>query len=202
MRAGRDRKNRAGGSRCAPVKIKEIAVKDIRLYDNNPRKNEAAVDVVARSIESFGFKVPVVLDAQNVIVCGHTRIKAAQKLGIESVPCVIADDLTDAQIKAFRIADNRTHEFAEWDFELLEKELVDIDAMFTGFDADEMEQFAIKDYSDLDALREDLSGQEDKTVVIVVPAKHESAVREWLAGEYPATGPGMGKGVLKKCGLL
>ena len=75
------------------MNIRDVPIKEILFYDNNPRKNEKAVDAVAASIKEFGFKVPVVLDAQNIIVCGHTRVKAAQKLGMASVPCVIADDL-------------------------------------------------------------------------------------------------------------
>ena len=138
------------------VNIKEVPINQITLYDNNPRRNEKAVDVVAHSIQSFGFKVPVVLDVQNTIVCGHTRVKAAQKLGLASVPCVIADDLTEAQIKAFRVADNRTHEFAEWDIEKLQVELSELDAMdidieMTGFSEDELDRMiAQKEPIDLD----------------------------------------------------
>ena len=84
-------------------------------YANNPRKNGPAVDKVAASIKEFGFKVPIIIGKDNVIVTGHTRLLAAQKLGLETVPCIIADDLTPAQIKAFRLADNKTAEFSEWD---------------------------------------------------------------------------------------
>lgn len=95
-------------------------------YANNPRFNDAAVDAVAASIEKFGFKVPIIITAEKEIVAGHTRLKAAKQLGLEKVPCIIADDLTDAQIKAFRLADNKVGEFADWDIEMLEKELLDI----------------------------------------------------------------------------
>ncbi len=95
-------------------------------YANNPRFNDAAVDAVASSIEKFGFKVPIIITAEKEIVAGHTRLKAAKQLGLEKVPCIIADDLTDAQIKAFRLADNKVGEFADWDIEMLEKELLDI----------------------------------------------------------------------------
>lgn len=81
-------------------------VKDLKPYDKNPRKNAKAVDAVAESIRQFGFKVPIVIDKDNVIVCGHTRWKASKKLGLEEVPCVVASDLTKEQIKAFRLADN------------------------------------------------------------------------------------------------
>ncbi len=103
--------------------IKEIRTADLIPYANNPRNNDGAVEAVANSIRQFGFKVPIVIDKNNVIVAGHTRLKAAEKLGLEFVPCIIADDLTDEQIKAFRLADNKTAELAEWDFEKLETEL-------------------------------------------------------------------------------
>ena len=105
------------------MNIIEKNVNEIIPYINNPRKNDNAVDKVAASIKEFGFKVPCVISSDNVIVTGHTRIKAAKKLGMETVPCIIADDLTDAQIKAFRLADNKVAEFSEWDFEKLEIEL-------------------------------------------------------------------------------
>ena len=117
-------------------------------YINNPRKNDDAVDKVAASIKEFGFKVPIIIDNENVIVAGHTRLLAAKKLGLESVPCVIADDLTSAQIKAYRIADNKTAEFAEWDDELLRIELealedLDFDLDLTGFDKAEIDKLLV-----------------------------------------------------------
>ena len=104
-------------------KIVYIETAKLKPYENNPRKNDCAVDKVAESIRQFGFKVPIVVDGDNVIVCGHTRWKAARKLGIEKVPCIIAKDLTDEQVNAFRLVDNRTHEFAEWNDSLLKEEL-------------------------------------------------------------------------------
>ena len=115
------------------MKIVEKKVGELHPYERNPRKNDKAVDQVAESIKQFGFKVPVVIDANNVIVCGHTRLKAAKKLGIDKVPCVVADDLTEDQIKAFRLADNKVSEIAEWDFDLLDLELEDIDLDMTDF---------------------------------------------------------------------
>lgn len=106
--------------------IKELSIDDLTPYENNPRKNDDAVKYVAESIKQFGFKVPIIVDKNNVIVAGHTRHKAAKELGMKTVPCIIADDLTDEQIKAFRIADNKVAEFAEWDFDLLNGELEDI----------------------------------------------------------------------------
>ena len=92
-------------------------------YENNPRNNKDAVEYVAESIREFGFKIPLVIDKNNVIVCGHTRYLAAERLGMKELPCIIADDLTDEQINAYRLADNKVHEYSEWDFEMLQSEL-------------------------------------------------------------------------------
>ena len=121
------------------LKIEYIDIDKLIPYVNNPRVNDEAVDKVAGSIAEFGFKNPIIIDSENVIVAGHTRMKAARKLGLEEVPTIKVDDLTDAQIKAFRIADNKTAEFAEWDMELLEIELEDLGDMFTGFSDDELD---------------------------------------------------------------
>lgn len=115
-------------------------INDLIPYENNPRINDNAVDAVANSINEFGFKVPIIIDKNNVIVAGHTRLKAAQKLGIEDVPVIVADDLTDEQIKAFRIADNKVAEIAEWDFEKLEEELKNIEMGMSGFGFDDLEE--------------------------------------------------------------
>jgi len=114
---------------------------ELKPYENNPRKNDKAVDAVAASIKQFGFKQPIVIDKDNVIVCGHTRYKAAQKLGLQEVPCIMADDLSDEQIRAFRLADNKTAELAEWDFSLLDFELenIDMDMSEFGFELEEDE---------------------------------------------------------------
>ena len=117
-------------------------VNDITPYEHNPRKNDDAVDAVAASIKEFGFKVPIVVDKDGIIVAGHTRLKAAKKLGMEQVPCIVADDLTDEQIKAFRLVDNKVAELADWDFSELETELADIDM--------DMSQFGFDDF-DIDA---------------------------------------------------
>ena len=119
------------------MKVIEVDVNKLMPYTNNPRKNDRAVDPVANSIREFGFKVPLVIDNKNNVVCGHTRLKAAKKLGMKAVPCIIADDLTEEQITAFRLADNKVGELAEWDFDLLGDELdgiFDIDMSEFGFD--------------------------------------------------------------------
>ena len=124
------------------MQLVEKSVSDLKMYDNNPRKNDTAVDAVAKSIKEFGFKQPIVIDKNNVIVAGHTRYKALLKLGIDRVPCVVADDLTDEQIKGFRLVDNKTSELAEWDYSLLDFELEGIENIdmsefqFVDFDID------------------------------------------------------------------
>lgn len=108
------------------MKVKEIPISEITPYANNPRNNAAAVEPVAASIRDFGFRVPIVLDKNGVIVAGHTRLEAAKRLGLSKVPCVVADDLTAEQARAFRIADNKTAELATWDAAKLAEELADI----------------------------------------------------------------------------
>lgn len=113
------------------MQIEYLKLDELKPYENNPRNNESAVQYVANSIREFGFKVPIVIDKDKVIVAGHTRYKAAKVLGIEEVPCIIADDLSPEQIKAFRLADNKTAEMALWDDELLKSEL---DGLLDDFD--------------------------------------------------------------------
>ena len=119
------------------MQIIEKSITEIMPYEKNPRKNDEAVEYVANSIKEFGFKVPIVIDKNGVIVAGHTRYKAAKELGLEKLPCIIADDLTEEQVKAFRLADNKVGELAEWDFDLLGEELdgiFDIDMSDFGFE--------------------------------------------------------------------
>lgn len=119
------------------MNIIEKKVKDLKPYEKNPRLNDDAVKYVAESISQFGFRVPIVIDNDNNIVCGHTRWKACKKLKIDTVPCVVADDLTEEQIRAYRLADNRVAEKAEWDLALLDTELAEIetiDMTLLGFD--------------------------------------------------------------------
>ena len=118
------------------IDIKMIRVDSIIPYKNNPRTNDHVVDIVAKSIREFGFKVPMVIDIDNVIVTGHTRLKAAIKLNIKEVPCIIASDLTQDQIKAFRLADNKSAELALWDLDKLEIELSEIDLDMEQFNFD------------------------------------------------------------------
>lgn len=132
-------------------------VKDLVPYKNNPRINDASVRAVANSIKEFGFKVPIVIDKNNVIVAGHTRHKAAKMLGLEEVPCIIADDLTDEQIKAFRIADNSTSSESEWDIDLLNIELSDLTFDFTDFGL-------YLDNDEIDKKKDDGTGVDEKEI--------------------------------------
>lgn len=146
------------------MNIIDKKIADLTPYENNPRKNDGAVSKVAASIREFGFKVPIVIDRNNVIVCGHTRYKAAADLGMTSVPCIVADDLTDDQIKAFRLADNKVSEFAEWDFDKLIEELSDIsdfDMSEFGFDVSEF-----SDDEDPEIVEDDFGDEaEERTAV-------------------------------------
>lgn len=118
-------------------------IDEIVPYERNPRKNDDAVEFVANSIKEFGFKVPIVVDKDGIIVAGHTRHKAALKLGLKEVPCIVADDLTDEQIKAYRLADNKVSEKAEWDYNLLDAELgeiLEVDMGTFGFEIPEFNE--------------------------------------------------------------
>ena len=120
-----------------------VPIKDINPYERNPRKNDNAVGAVAASIKEYGFLVPLVISDKNEIVAGHTRYKAAMQLNLKTVPCVIAGDLSEEQIKAFRLVDNKVGELAEWDAELLPLELADIaaDLSVFGFETISDEEF-------------------------------------------------------------
>lgn len=137
-------KTRMGKASAASIVM--LPVSEVRPYEKNPRKNKGAVQYVKASIEKFGFKQPIIIDRNRVIVCGHTRLMAAKSLGMSEVPCIFADDLTDEQVKAYRLADNKVAEFSEWDTDLLTIELGDladlgdIDMTQFGFDPFEEEQ--------------------------------------------------------------
>ena len=125
------------------MKIINLKIDVLKPYDKNPRKNKEAVKYVAESIKEFGFKQPIVIDKNNVIVCGHTRLLAAKQLGLKEVPCILADDLTEEQINAYRLVDNKTNEFAEWDNELLKVELFKLPSLnmkLFGFEEEQKEE--------------------------------------------------------------
>lgn len=119
------------------IKIIYKALDELKPYKNNPRKNDEAVELVENSIKEFGFKVPIIIDKDGEIIAGHTRYKAAKRLRMDKVPCIVAEDLTEEQIKAYRLADNKVSEKAQWDNSLLNLELdgiLDIDMESFGFD--------------------------------------------------------------------
>ena len=156
-------------------------------YDKNPRINDKAVKYVRASIEQFGFKIPIVVDENDVIVCGHTRLKAAKEIGLEEVPCIVASDLTPEQIRAFRVADNKVGEMADWDEDVLASEIADLPEFdFGDFGFDVASDLPP---SDLD----DNSETDDKVVVKLTFAKQSDADRflnenrEKIEGLYGAT---------------
>lgn len=140
------------------IKIIYKSIDEIIPYKNNPRINDEAVEPVANSIKQFGFKVPIIIDNSNVIVAGHTRLKAAKQLGIDKVPCIVADDLTEEQIKAFRLADNRVSEFSSWDFEALNRELMQLNINMVNFGF--LEQENEETDTDVDDFFEDVEIEE------------------------------------------
>lgn len=145
------------------MKVEAKSIDDIKPYENNPRDNDDAVDAVANSIKEFGWQQPIVVDNDGVIIAGHTRYKAAKKLGLKHVPVVVADNLTPDQVKAYRLADNKTAELADWDMDLLNDELDqirNIDMSDFGFDeldddqidtepkVDDNEELSLDDFGD------------------------------------------------------
>lgn len=176
------------------MKIKEVKISSLVPYENNPRNNDGAVEYVANSIKQFGFKVPIVIDKDNVIVSGHTRFRAAQELGLETVPVIVADDLTPEQVKAFRLADNKTAEKASWDYTKLGKEIeelleVDLGFNLTDIGFGEFELTALtSDFEPEPFEAEDTAGYEDvgdnllvmKRVIISYAPQDEDKVKELL----------------------
>lgn len=154
------------------MQIKMIKLGDLKPYENNPRINDDAVEYVKKSIEEFGFKVPMVIDKNNVIVAGHTRYKASKELGLKEVPCIIADDLTDDQVRAFRLADNKVSDYSIWDNVALLKELEQLDGLdiFTGFDfSDSFEEV-------LDETDTSILGEEEQIYKIVVKSVNKEEI--------------------------
>ena len=141
------------------LEIKYMSVNDIKPYKNNPRINEKAIPYVMNSIKEFGFKNPIIIDKNNIIICGHTRLESAKRLKYTEVPVIYADDLSDEQIKAFRLADNKVSEIAEWDLELLDDELSEIDL--------DMEQFGfLEELENQEKERNEIEYQENYSIVI------------------------------------
>lgn len=158
------------------MKIEYKNIDELIPYENNPRINENAVDYVANSIKEFGFKNPIIIDKDNVIVAGHTRLKACEKLGIKKVPTIIADDLTEDQIKAFRIADNKVAEFSSWDIDKLNLELEDIEIDMSDFGISPLEDINIDDF--FEDAEEDNEEKEEEIEYITCPHCGEKFVKE------------------------
>lgn len=143
------------------MQIVDVNIEKLIPYDKNPRNNSDAINYVANSIAEFGFKVPIVIDKDYTIVCGHTRWLAAKQLELKSVPCIMADDLTPKQIKAFRLADNKVSEIATWDFDLLNSELKDL----LDFDMSKFNFLELQEPVEIDDfLEEDTKTRKTKTI--------------------------------------
>ena len=154
------------------MQVQDMPIGAIKPYERNPRRNDNAVNDVAESIKQFGWQQPLVVDKDNVLIVGHTRLKAAKKLGLKTVPVLVAANLTDEQVKKYRILDNKTNELSEWDFNLLKSEITDFNLDFSGFNIDFDTNFAgafnpadaaggsaaADEFSDEESLPEELQG--------------------------------------------
>lgn len=157
-----------------PLRIVYKSIDSLKPYEKNPRKIGKAVNYVMNSIKEFGFRVPVVIDANGVIVCGHVRYTAAKKMKLTEIPCVVADDLSEAQIRAFRVVDNKTQELSTWDFAKLIAELDEITNAINmqafGFNTDEDKNGKREKESNLDEGEElDLDDFEDERFTCTCP---------------------------------
>ena len=159
------------------LKIIYKEIDELIPYINNPRNNTNAVNAVASSIKNFGFKNPIVIGEDNEIINGHTRMLAAKKLGLTKVPCILADDLNDEEKKAFRLADNKTSELAEWDFDLLDIELKELDKMDFDFDMSDFGFEELEELEDIEAVEDDYNPDEE----IIYKTK---AGDVWLLGNH------------------
>jgi len=129
------------------LKIEYVDINSIKPYENNPRHNEEAIPYVMNSIKEFGFKNPIIIDKNNVIIAGHTRLESAKRLGMKEVPIIHADDLTEEQVKAFRLADNKVAEKSLWDYTKLDEELDNIlDIDMSMFDFENIEETNLDDF--------------------------------------------------------
>lgn len=154
------------------LEIKYIPINDIKPYKNNPRLNEEAIPYVMKSIREFGFKNPIILDKNNVIVAGHTRLESAKRLGMKEAPVIYADDLTEEQVKAFRLVDNKVSEKSMWDYSKLDEELdsiLDIDMSMFDFDINT---------DDVEIERVDLSNKEFEKYEIIITCQNEIELEE------------------------
>lgn len=164
------------------MNIVEKRLDEIKPYGNNPRKNEQAVQAVANSIREFGFRQPIVVDKDGVIIVGHTRYKAARELGLETVPVLVAGDLTDEQARAYRLADNKTNELAGWDFDMLTDEIMSLD--FSGIDMSQFGFDTSKGDGEGTSSGSSFTYHEQYAVTVICEDEAEQKkVYDWLAGE-------------------
>lgn len=168
------------------MEIEYLNIEKIKPYQNNPRNNEGAVQKVVESIKEFGFKVPIIVDNDNIIIAGHTRYKAAKDLKIESIPVIKAKDLTPEQVKAFRIMDNKSSELASWDYEALLKEmeglkLNDYNLQLTGFELDELESL-FDEYNPKEIKEDENFDIEEQLKSIKEPITKKDDV--WILGKH------------------
>lgn len=207
------------------MELKKVKIADIKPYEKNPRKNDDAVDKVIESIRQCEYISPIVVDENGVILAGHTRYKAMQRMGMDELEVVIKSGLTDEQKRKYRIFDNRVAEFSTWDMDLLESEIADLN--FEGFDfefsfsnrldqqkhtsethistgdcIESDDEYDCEDYVEFDIENDKMAGMEDVTINISVPRKFANEIREYLRFGEPNTAPGLGRGVMKRCGLL
>lgn len=164
-------------------KIVYKKVSELHLNEKNPRKNDGAVETVAKSIKEFGFKNPLIIDSNGKVWCGNTRLKASIQLGLEKVPCIVADDLTEEQIRKLALIDNKSNEIAEWDVDLLAEELSGLD--MSDFDLD----WGILDYPNKEELEENGGSIEENNPEVAVSIvfkntmewrKYEAKLREFF----------------------
>ncbi len=165
------------------LKVELRKTEDLIEYDGNPRNNERAVEPVMNSIKEFGFLAPVLIDSNDIIIAGHTRKEAAVRLGLKEIPCITVDGLTDEQVKAFRLVDNKTAEFASWDFEKLEDELSDISLDMFQFGFEELENGFIDSLlSDEDLISKNASSDEF-SMTLIFPNKYKDDINAFSREE-------------------
>ena len=181
------------------MEIKEVSIKDIHPYEKNPRRNDDAVEAVANSIKEFGWRQPIVVDKDNVIIAGHTRWKAAKKLKLKTVPVLVADDLSEEQVRAYRIADNSTGELATWDFDILgdilptiEYDMADfgLDIIRTddGIDFSNLEQYKDQEHTEeYDAFLDKFKEKHTTDDCFTPPAVYD-AIKAWAVKTYGLEG--------------
>lgn len=164
------------------VEITYKKINELTPNPNNPRKNDEAVEYVANSIKEFGFRNPLIIDEKNMIWCGNTRYKASLKLGLEEIPCIVVKDLTEAQIKAFSLADNKVSEFAEWDNKFLnmyiEELNTDIDMGIFGFNVETM--FSIDDLEYIEGYDYNNDDREYFNKTFTFPVKYKKEIISYL----------------------